>query len=55
MVSLSLILVPLITGDIHVMANPTLQTTKQFVENAQRTLYSGRLPAAIDKSADAGL
>lgn len=36
MVSLSLTLVPLITGDILVMANPTLQTTAEIVENGQR-------------------
>ncbi|KAK3172570.1 hypothetical protein OEA41_005894 [Lepraria neglecta] len=51
MVSLSLTLVPLITGDIHVMANPTLQTTKQFVENAQRiSEICTRLQPSFDES-----
>ncbi|KAL9602559.1 MAG: hypothetical protein Q9219_001703 [cf. Caloplaca sp. 3 TL-2023] len=36
MVKLSQAVLPLITGNIHLMSNPTLQSTAAIVENAQR-------------------
>ena len=39
MVSLSLTIAPLITGAIYVMANPTLTSTSEIVENAQREFH----------------
>ncbi|MCJ1404225.1 hypothetical protein MMC11_007450 [Xylographa trunciseda] len=52
MISLSLTIAPLITGTIHVMANPTLSySTTKIIENSQR-LYSlcRRLEPAFDLS-----
>ncbi|KAK3167554.1 hypothetical protein OEA41_010681 [Lepraria neglecta] len=38
MVSLSLTVAPLITGVIHVMSNPLLESTPAIIENAKRAL-----------------
>lgn len=39
MVQLSQTLAPLISGNILIMCNPTLKSTKQIVENAQRASH----------------